>query len=119
MDGKWTVSLKGNPYHNLALDEGHECFINRRLKQITSYPSHFRTVQLANFMAYLDIVLRGIENYICKNKGLSTDKNRRGYILQRINRLMKMTPIDTLLDSSSRNLSNVFVDKPKELDSMQ
>ncbi len=84
MDGKWTVSLKGNPYHNLALDEGHECFINRRLKQITSYPSHFRTVQLANFMAYLDVVLRGIENYICKNKGLSTDKNRRGYILQRI-----------------------------------
>ena len=33
MEGKWTVSLKGNPYHNLALDEGHECVINRRLKQ--------------------------------------------------------------------------------------
>ena len=66
MDGRWTVhvSLKGNLYHNLALDEGHECFINRRLKQITSCPSHFRTEQLADFMAYLDIVLRGIENYV-------------------------------------------------------
>ena len=67
MEGKWTISFKGNPYHNLALDEGHECFINRRLKQITSRPSHFRTVQLADFMAYLDVLLRGVENYICKN----------------------------------------------------
>ena len=30
-----------------------------------------------------------------------------------------MTPIDTLFDSSSRILINVFVDKPKELDSIQ
>ena len=61
MDGKWTVSLKGSPYHNLATDEGHECFINRRLKQTTSRPFHFRTVQLADFMAYLDSTLRGVE----------------------------------------------------------
>ena len=33
MSGEWTVSCKGNPYHNLAIDESHECFINRRLKQ--------------------------------------------------------------------------------------
>ena len=36
MAGEWTVSYKGNPYHNLAIDEAHECCINRRLKQITS-----------------------------------------------------------------------------------
>ena len=50
MDDRWTVhvSLKGNLYHDLALDEGHECFINRRLKQITSCPSHFRTEQLTD-----------------------------------------------------------------------
>ena len=28
MEGKWNVSLKGNPYHNLALDKGHECVMN-------------------------------------------------------------------------------------------
>ena len=55
MAGEWTISYKGNPYHNLAIDEGHKCCINRRLKQITSHPSHFSTVQLADFMAYLDV----------------------------------------------------------------
>ena len=81
MDGKWTVSIKGNAYHNLAIDEGHECLINRRLKQITSRPSHFRTVQLADFMAYLDVLLREVEHYVSRNKAMVTDKNRRGYVL--------------------------------------
>ena len=119
MDGKWTVSIKGNAYHNLAIDEGHECLINRRLKQITSRPSHFRTVQLADFMAYLDVLLRGVEHYVSRNKAMVTDKNRRGYVLQRANRINQMTPIKTIFDSLSRVLSNVFVRKPKKLDSMQ
>ena len=36
-DGQWTMSVKGRPYHNLALDEAHECIINRKLKQITDH----------------------------------------------------------------------------------
>ena len=32
---------------------------------------------------------------------------------------MKMNPLDTLFDASSRILRNIFVDEPKELDSMQ
>ena len=28
MAGEWTVSYKGNPYHNLAIDEAHECCID-------------------------------------------------------------------------------------------
>ena len=82
MAGEWTVSYKGNPYHNLAIDEVHECCINRRLKQNTFRPSYYRTVQLADFMAYLDISLRGVENYISRNKSLFTDFGRRTYILQ-------------------------------------
>ena len=50
-DGQWTVSVKGRPYHSLALDEAQECIINRRLKQLTTRPSHFRMVDLADFMA--------------------------------------------------------------------
>ena len=57
MDGEWTVSLKGFHFSNLALDEAHECVINRRLKQITSRPSAFCTVELADFMSYLDTIL--------------------------------------------------------------
>ena len=46
LKGGWTVSAKGKPHHNLALDEAHESIINLRLKTITSRPSHFRTVEL-------------------------------------------------------------------------
>lgn len=63
-DGQWTCSMYGNPYHNLALDEAHECVINRRLKSITSRPSTFRTVELAGFLAYADKVVLGVESYI-------------------------------------------------------
>ena len=42
------------PFHNVALDEGHEMIMNKRLKELTSRPSENRTVTLANFMAYLD-----------------------------------------------------------------
>ena len=59
--GQWTVSVKGRPFHNLALDEAHECIINRKLKQITTRPSHFRMVDLSDFMAYLDQVVSGLE----------------------------------------------------------
>ena len=104
MAGEWTISYKGNPYHNLAIDEGHECCINRRLKQITSRPSHFRTVQLADFMAYLDVLLRGVENYVSRNKSTSTEHGRRIYKLQRAKRIYKMASMDTIFDSSSRIL---------------
>ena len=61
--GEWTVSVKGKPYSNQAIDEAHESVINRRMKQITSRPSAFRTVELADFMSYLDSVLLQFEEY--------------------------------------------------------
>ena len=64
--GQWTVSVKGRPFHNLALDEAHECIINRKLKQITTRPSHFRMVELSDFMAYLDTVITGLDCQVFK-----------------------------------------------------
>ena len=52
-NGEWTISVKGRPFHNIALDEAHESIVNRKLKQITSRPSHFRMVKLADFMSYV------------------------------------------------------------------
>ena len=66
-DGQWTMSVKGRPYHNLALDEAHECIINRKLKQITTRPSHFRMVELANFMANLDSVVSSLDLHVFKH----------------------------------------------------
>ena len=62
------LSAKGRPYHNLALDEAHESIINLRLKTITSRPSHFRTVELSNFMSYLDKVVQGFESLVYRYK---------------------------------------------------
>ena len=68
LDGGWTVSAKGWPFHNLALDEVHESVISLRLKTITSRLSHFRTVELSIFMSYLDKVVRDFESLIYRNK---------------------------------------------------
>ena len=65
-NGEWTVSYKGRPYHSLALDEAQECIINRKLKQITTRPSHFRMVEMADFMAYLDAVVTGLDSHVFK-----------------------------------------------------
>ena len=64
-NGEWTVSVKGRPFlnHNIALDEAHESIVNRKLKQITSRPSHFRMVELADFMSYLIPSHRLIHTY--------------------------------------------------------
>ena len=71
LNGQWTVSQKGRPYYNIAIDEAHECLINLRLKTITARPSHFHTVELANFMSYLDSVLDPFENLISRPRKLS------------------------------------------------
>ena len=70
--GQWTVNVKGRPFHSLAPDEAHECIINRKLKQITTRPSHFRMVELSDFMAYLDSVTSGLDSHVFKHHKLST-----------------------------------------------
>ena len=85
LSGGWTVRVRGRPFHNLALDEAHESVINlrlKRLKTITSRPSHFRTVELSNFMSYLDKVVRGFESLVYRNKQTEPVQQRkiaRGY----------------------------------------
>ena len=56
--GEWILNKTGRPFHSVALDEGHEQIINKRLKELTTRPSEYRTVTLANFMAYLDKFLK-------------------------------------------------------------
>ena len=85
--GEWTASVKGKPHHNLALDEAHECLINLRLKTITSRPSHFRTVEMSNFMSYLDTVVRGIEGQLYSQKEHEPVQQRKRYACQRANKI--------------------------------
>ena len=103
MDGEWTVSLKGLPFSNLAADEAHESVINRRMKVITSRPSAFRTVELADFMSYLDTILVGFESYVLQNN--STPKQHyKMYVSQRVPIVRQML-LDNNVDLFSINLN--------------
>ena len=53
--------MHGELYHNLAIDESHKCVINKRVKSITSRPSHFHTVELAHFLAHAKKTTYGLE----------------------------------------------------------
>ena len=88
ISGGWTVSVKGRPFHNLALDEAHESVINLRLKTITSRPSYFRTVELSNFMAYLDKVVRGLEEILYIHKQNEHTPQRRRFVCQRCTKML-------------------------------
>ena len=48
--------MAGHTNHNLAIDEALD---NNRVKNITNMPSHFRTVELADFIAYADKLVSG------------------------------------------------------------
>ena len=75
------MSVSGKPFHNVALDEGHECVINKRLKLLTSRPSEYRTVTLSNFMAYLDKYSENLEKCIMKsNKQSKTSSIALKYV---------------------------------------
>ena len=111
-NGQWTVSVKGRPFHSLALDEAHECIINRKLKQITTRPSHFRMVELSDFMAYLDTVTSGLDSHVFKHHKIKdyTKKTSctRANILYRLIKEKKVFS-DIL---NTRKLYNLFVDSP-------
>ena len=115
-NGEWTVSCTGKPFHNLALDEAHETEINLNLKQLTSRPSTFKTVKLADFMAYLTPVVEGFRKLSNKNR---VSRSTR-FICQRSTILE--TPIQkaTLFNNEKKEvigLLNIFTNKPKKLDS--
>ena len=96
----------------MAIDEAHECIINNRVKNITSRPSHFRTVELADFIAYADKVVSGLQKYL--NTDNSSYQVKR-YTCQRatiIDGLLKDTP---LFQNTEHELSNIFTSKPNKL----
>ena len=117
LNGQWTVSQKGRPYHNIAIDEAHECLINLRLKTITARPSHFRTVELANFMSYLDGVLNPFENLISRHRKLPQNQQKH-LICQQVSRIYERLSIKDLFHISMQpvQLKNIFTSNPKELD---
>ena len=115
LNGKWTVSVKGRPFHNLALDEAHESVINLRLKTITSRPSHFRTVELSNFMSYLDKIVRGFESLVYRYKQTEPVQQRKRFVCQRTTHMMNLVKdVPFFITSETTNaLTNVLCTEQK------
>lgn len=112
--GLWTASRLGLPYHNQALDELHETVVNRGLKEVIARPSHFRAVELGNFMAYLDTVVSGWEQRLFKTIRISErkDDGARATVMM-TEEIQKAINFDL---SETAVLRNVFSAKPQELD---
>ena len=114
--GQWTVSVKGKPFHNIALDEAHESIINRKLKQITTRPSHFRMVEMADFMAYLDKMMTGFEEYIFRwHKSKEYEKKKVGTRSSVLFDLISTVDLFSYDCVSMRPLSIVYVESPPKL----
>ncbi len=113
-DGEWTVSLKAHKYHNIAIDEAQECVVNRRLKAMTTRPSHFRTVQLADFSAYMDAVLLNFENHAFKYHKFHETTDRVKPTL-RANKVLDLIRGKNLFVFAERPLQNIFSVRPKQL----
>ena len=105
--GEWTVSIGGRPFHNVALDEGHEMIINKCLKELTSRPSEYRTVTLANLMAYLDKFMDLLQIFFIiffkrKNETKTKDYEYTSVILN------KFKEVKIFASDQERKLSNIF-----------
>ena len=113
--GRWTMSVAGHKYQNIALDEGHESVINKRLKMLTSRASEHRTVTLSNFMAYLDKFTENLQKEIyTKNSKRNKSKTGTAY-LKKISPCIKKAMI--FPPKPNRRLCNIFAgDKAVHLD---
>ena len=116
INGEWTCSVRGRPYHNLAIDEAHECIINNRVKNITSRPSHFRTVELADFIAYADRIVTGLHTYLNKH---DPDYQIKRYTSQRATIICSLLQDAPLFQNKEQLLSNIFTTKPIKLSEHQ
>ena len=76
-------------------------------------PSHFRTVELADFIAYADKIVTGIHKYFDKDK--STYQVKR-YACQRATVILGLIREKPLFQNKTQPLCNILNDKTKVLD---
>ena len=112
--GEWILNKTGRRFHSVALDEGHEQIINKRLKELTTRPSEYRTVTLANFMAYLDKFLKLFQESIFTL--INPKGNKENVSVNYAQQIYTVLQTKNIFHSEKRVLHNVFSDKPLELE---
>ena len=118
-EGEWTTSVKGRPYHNLALDGANECLINRKLKELTRNANEFNTVTLANFIAFLEQFLEKMTGFVYRHskKIVGVTKSKHNRFLHVIR--ARVHSIRLLASTTKRVLVNSFSANAPPLDDEQ
>ena len=118
MRGEWTVSATGNPYHNQGMDEAHESLINKSTKDLTTRPTIYRIVELANFMAVLRKIFKGLTSYMFQydSEKKSYDKQTTTLYAKSVYKLITESEV---FAQNGRKLSNVFTSCAPDLDAEQ
>ena len=98
-------SYKGRLYHSLALDEAQECIVNIKIKQLLDH-----LVEMADFMAYLDAVVTGLDSHVFEMK---KDKvvNKKQYCTRK-NLIFDLADKHIFKLHEKRALCNIFLDNP-------
>jgi len=78
-------------------------------------PSYFRTVQLADFCAYMDKIIQNLESYIFKHHKQSNKAEERVKPSYRASRLLTLLNEKSLFSKTTQALSNIFAARPKPL----
>ena len=104
---------------NLALDEVHECLINRKLKELTRNANEFNTVTLANFIAFLEQFLEKLTGFVYRHskKILGITKSKHNRFLHVVR--PKVHSLRLLASTTKRALVNSFNANAPPLDDEQ
>ena len=115
--GHWVLSKTGRAFHSVALDEGHEQIINKRLKELTNRPSEYRTVTLANFMAYLDKFLTLFQDKLFTL--VRKQSNIENRAVHNVKKILFVEKGKGIFQSRTQKLLNILSEKHDKLDEDQ
>ena len=78
VDGKWSVSLKGYPYHNfLAIDEAHKCYIKQMTETNDITSITFQNCTIGTYYGVLGCTIAWSRELYVKTK-LRSQIKRKG-----------------------------------------
>ena len=116
--GSFTVSLKGNPGCNQALDEVHESYANLLLKRYVGRASVHRLQEMAGFMTEIVGSLEALEQWWSYHKGNAAPPSKKHQEKQRAAAIVTkyLRPLMMEWENNEFGLRRHFLDNSNGLD---
>ena len=74
--GGFVVSISGREGHSVAIDEAHEMFINKNIKEAVVKPSEDYIKRVSNYLTYRTKTLRAIQQQLFPESSKTAHKER-------------------------------------------